>query len=240
MSFEQYLLAFLAGGLTVLNPCVLPILPIIFATAVTKHRYGPIALAAGLVLSFVVLVIFVDLVGFWIGLDADKFRFVGAVILILAGTVLVVPAIQAQLSAAAGPVANWTQRRFGGFEGAGWQGQFLVGLLLGLVWSPCTGPTLGAAMGLLAVGRDLGSVALILIVFGIGTTVPLIALGLLSRAVLLRWRERMMSFSRVGRYILGGALLVVGILIVTGLDRKIETYWVEHGPAWLSDFAVRF
>lgn len=240
MGFDQFLLAFLAGGLTVLNPCVLPILPIIFATAVTKHRYGPLALAAGLVLSFVTLVIFVNAVGFWIGLDADKFRFAGAIILILAGTVLVVPPIQAQLAAAAGPMANWTQRRFGGFEGTGWQGQFFVGLLLGLVWSPCTGPTLGAAMGLLAQGESLGSVALILAAFGIGTAVPLVGLGLLSRGALMRWRDKLMSFSRVGRYVLGGALLIVGILIVTGLDREIEAYWVQHAPDWLNDITVRY
>jgi cytochrome c-type biogenesis protein len=240
MSFEQFLLAFLAGGLTVLNPCVLPILPIVFATAVSKHRFGPLALAAGLTLSFVAIVIFVDVVGFWIGLDADKFRFAGAVVLILAGTVLVVPPIQAQLSAAAGPVANWTQRRFAGLEGSGWQGQFAIGLVLGLVWSPCTGPTLGAAMGLLAVGQSLGSVALILAAFGIGSAIPLIGLGLLSRGVLLRWRDRLMSFSRIGRYVLGGALLIVGVLIVSGLDRKIETYWLEHAPAWLNDITVRY
>ena len=125
-------------------------------------------------------------------------------------------------------------------KGAGWQGQFLVGLLLGLVWSPCTGPTLGAAMGLLAQGESLGSVALILAFFGVGTAVPLIALGLLSRGLLMRWREKLMSFSRVGRYVLGAALLVVGILIVTGLDREIETYWVQHGPGWLNDITVRY
>ena len=240
MSVGDILIAFLAGGLTVLNPCVLPILPIIFATAVSKHRYGPLALAAGLTVSFVAIVLFVNAVGFWIGLDADKFRIVGAVILILASAVLLVPPLQVQLAAAAGPVANWTQRRFGGLEGAGWQGQFGIGLVLGLVWSPCTGPTLGAAIGLASQGESLGSVTVVLLVFGIGTAIPLLALGLLSRAALMRWRDKLMSFSRVGRYVLGGALLVVGLLIVTGLDRQIETFWLENGPTWLNDLTVRY
>ncbi len=237
---DQLPLAFLAGGLTVLNPCVLPILPIVFATAVSKHRFGPLALAAGLTVSFVAIVLFVNAVGFWIGLDADKFRIVGAILLILVGIVLVTPPLQAQLAAAAGPVSNWTQRRFGGGEGSGWQGQFGIGLMLGLVWSPCTGPTLGAAMGLAAGGESLGQVALILTAFGMGTAIPLLLLGLLSRAALMRWRDRLLGWSRIGRYVLGGALLIVGILIVSGLDRQLETFWVQNGPAWLNDLTVRY
>jgi cytochrome c biogenesis protein CcdA len=240
MSFDQILLAFVAGGLTILNPCVLPILPIVFATAVSRHAYGPLALAAGLLVSFVAIVVFVNAVGFWIGLDADKFRIVGAVILILASVVLLVPPLQVQLAAAAGPVANWTQRRFGGLDAGGWKGQFGIGLVLGLIWSPCTGPTLGAAIGLAAGAESLGSVTLVLLAFGVGAAIPLLALGFLSRAAMMRWRDRLMSFSRVGRYVLGGALLVVGVLIVTGLDRQFETFWVEHGPTWLNNLTVRY
>lgn len=240
MSIDQVLLAFLAGGLTVLNPCVLPILPIIFATAVSKHRFGPIALAAGLVTSFVAIVLFVALVGFNAGIDADAFRLIGAVLLIAAGVILVVPPIQAQLVAAAGPVANWTQRRFGSFEGSGWRGQFGIGVMLGLVWSPCTGPTLGAATALVFAGESIGSATIVLIAFGIGTAIPLIVLGFLSRTALLRWRDRLMSFSRIGRYFLGGALLLAGLLILSGVDRQIETWWVQNGPAWLNDLTVRY
>jgi cytochrome c-type biogenesis protein len=240
MSFDQILLAFVAGGLTILNPCVLPILPIVFATAVSKHAYGPLALAAGLLVSFTAIVVFVNAVGFWIGLDADKFRIVGAIILILASVVLLVPPLQVQLAAAAGPVANWTQRRFGGLDAGGWKGQFGIGLILGLIWSPCTGPTLGAAIGLAAGAESLGSVTLVLLAFGIGAAIPLLALGFLSRAALMRWRDRLMSFSRVGRYVFGGALLVVGLLIVTGLDRQFEIFWVEHGPRWLNNLSVRY
>jgi cytochrome c biogenesis protein CcdA len=240
MSFGEFLVAFLAGGLTVLNPCVLPVLPVVFAAAISKHRYGPLALAAGLIVSFVAILLFVQLVGFGIGLDADKFRIAGAILLLVAGIVLLVPPLQEQLAVAAGPVANWTQRRFAGFEGTGWKGQFAIGLLLGLVWSPCSGPTLGAATGLAASAESLGSVTLVLIAFGIGAAIPLIALGLLSRAVLTRWRDRLMSFSRVGRYVLGAVLLIAGLMILTGLDRKIETYWAEFGPAGLNDLTVRY
>ena len=65
---------------------------------------------------------------------------------------------------------------------SGLAGQFAVGLLLGAVWSPCVGPTLGAASLLASQGKDLPQVALTMVVFGIGAAVPLILLGLLSRA----------------------------------------------------------
>ena len=84
-------LAFLAGVLSVLSPCVLPLLPIVLGTAQSEHRLGPVALAAGLALSFTIIGLFVATIGFAIGLDTSVFRLVSAVLLIAIGTVLLVP-----------------------------------------------------------------------------------------------------------------------------------------------------
>ena len=170
-------LAGLAGLLSVLSPCVLPLLPLVLGAAAAEHRLGPAALAAGLALSFVAIGLFVATVGFAIGLDAGLFRLVAALLLVLVGLVLMVPVAQTRLAAAAGPVSDWTERRFGGFSSAGLAGQFGVGLLLGAVWSPCVGPTLGAASLLAAQGRDLGSVAATMAAFGLGAALPLLGLG---------------------------------------------------------------
>src|SRR5262245_49343952 len=112
-------LAFLAGVLSTLSPCVLPLLPIVLGTAVSAHRAGPLALAAGLALSFVVIGLFVATIGFSIGLDTGVFRAAAAVLLMGIGLVLLVPRFQAQVALAAGPVSNWTEQRFGGFSGTG-------------------------------------------------------------------------------------------------------------------------
>jgi cytochrome c biogenesis protein CcdA len=138
-------LAYVAGLLTVLSPCVLPLLPIVLGAAASEHRLGPLALAGGMALSFTVIGLFVATIGFSIGLDADFFRAVAAILLVAIGVVLLVPNVQTRLAVAAGPVGNWTEQRFGGFATAGLRGQFGVGLLLGAVWVPCVGPTLGAA-----------------------------------------------------------------------------------------------
>lgn len=233
-------LAFLAGILSTLSPCVLPLLPIVLASALGEHRAGPLALAAGLAFSFVVIGMVVATVGFTIGLDAGVFRIVAGILLIAIGVVLLMPQLQAQFALAAGPVGNWTEQRFGGFSTAGLGGQFAVGLLLGAVWSPCVGPTLGAASVLASQGKDLGAVAVTMLAFGIGAALPLVLLGLLSREVMLRWRARLIAAGRRGKVVMGMVLAAAGLMIVTGADKAIETALVEASPVWLNELTTRF
>ena len=232
-------LAFLAGILSVLSPCVLPLLPLVLGAAASEHRLGPAALAAGLALSFVVIGLFVATVGFAIGLDAGIFRTGAAIMLVLIGLVLMIPAAQTRLAVAARPMSNWTESRFGGFSTAGLLGQFGVGLLLGAVWSPCVGPTLGAASLLASQGRDLGTVALTMFLFGLGAALPLLVLGSLSREVLMRWRDRMMGLGKELKAALGLILVVTGVIIVFGYDKILETALVNASPVWLTDLATR-
>ncbi len=233
-------LAFLAGLLSILSPCVLPLLPIVLGTAATEHRLGPVALALGLALSFVTIGLFVATIGFAAGLDAGVFRTLSAVILIGVGMLLLVPQLGAEVAAAGGPVSNWVEERFGGFAAAGLGGQFLLGLLLGAVWSPCVGPTLGAASILAAKGENLGQVTATMLAFGIGAALPLIGLGLLSREVFMRWRRRLMETGKGGKAVLGGFLIAIGLLVVTGIDKRLETLLVNASPAWLTELTTRF
>jgi cytochrome c-type biogenesis protein len=181
MAVGSLALAFLAGVLSILSPCVLPILPIVLGAAASEHRWGPAALAAGLAASFVVIGLFVATIGYSIGLDGDRLRYVAATLMIAIGVVLLVPRFQVQLAVAGAPLQNWIDRHFGGSPRSGVAGQVSVGLLLGAVWSPCVGPTLGAASILAARGSDLGVVGATMLSFGLGAGLPLAALGLLSR-----------------------------------------------------------
>lgn len=233
-------LAFAAGSLSILSPCVLPLLPIVLGAAVTQHRYGPLALAAGLAVSFTMLGLLIAVAGFALGLDASVFRYVAAIIMIAMGIVLLLPSWQTQLAAAGGPISGWADRRFGGFDAAGLGGQFAMGLLLGAVWSPCVGPTLGAASLLASQGKDLGQVAATMLVFGIGAALPLAVLGLLSRPVLMSMRDRMLSAGQFGKALLGVALLLIGLGIVTGADKLLEAALVAASPAWLTELTTRF
>ena len=233
-------LAFAAGLLSTLSPCVLPLVPIVLGAALAAHALGPVALAAGLAISFTVLGLLLALVGFGLGIDAGMFRFAAAAIMIVLGVILVVPSWQAQLAAAGGPVSGWADRRFGGFASSGLAGQFAIGLLLGAVWSPCVGPTLGAASLLASQGNDLPRVALTMAVFGIGAGLPLILLGLLSRATLMRVRSRLMSAGKFGKGLLGAAFILIGVAIVSGADKRIEAVLVDASPQWLTELTTSF
>jgi cytochrome c biogenesis protein CcdA len=240
MGIGSMVLAFAAGVLSILSPCVLPILPIVLGAAASAERLGPLALAAGLALSFTAFGLFIATIGYAIGINADVLRYAAAVVVIALGLLLTLPRAQAQLAAASGPIANWTDRRFGARTGSGLSGQFGVGVLLGAVWSPCVGPTLGAASLLAAQGQNLLQVGAIMFVFGIGAALPLLLLGLLSREALARWRNRLMSAGQAAKAGLGIALIVIGAIVLTGYDKSVEAALVAASPAWLTDLTTRF
>ena len=236
-----FALAFAAGLLSILSPCVLPLVPIVLGAAVTAHPLGALALAAGLALSFTGLGLLLALVGFGLDIDAGMFQIAAAGIMVVLGVVLLVPSWQARLAAAGGPVSGWADRRFGGSSASsGLAGQFAIGLLLGAVWSPCVGPTLGAASLLASQGHDLPQVTLTMAVFGIGAALPLALLGLLSRATLMRVRTSLMSAGKLGKGLLGASFIVIGLAIVSGADKRIEAALVDASPQWLTDLTTSF
>ncbi len=232
--------AFVAGVLSTLSPCVLPLLPLVFGAAVAAHRFGILALSAGLVVAFVGVGLFVATVGFAAGLDGGVFRWVAAILLGAVGIVLLSGRLAGRLAVATGRVSDGANRFLALLPGKGLAGQFLLGMALGTVWSPCVGPTLGAASLLASQGRDLGQVGLMMAVFGLGTALPLLIVGSLSREALKHWRGRMLRGADGGKKLLGGAALAISLLILTGADRAVETALVQASPAWLTDLTTRY
>ncbi|MDA9431475.1 cytochrome C biogenesis protein [Bradyrhizobium sp. CCBAU 51627] len=240
LPFVSMGVGFVAGMLSTLSPCVLPLLPLVLGPALAAHRLGVAALLAGLVLSFSGIGLFVATVGFAIGLDGDVFRDISAVLLAGLGGVLLSGALQQRFALATGGVSNAGSRFLARMTPTGIKGQFVVGVLLGAVWSPCVGPTLGAASVLASQGRNLASVAAVMVAFGLGTSVPLLIVGSLSRAALMRWRGKMMNAGRMGKLLMGGSAVAVAVLILTGADHALEAALVAASPAWLTDFTTRF
>lgn len=235
-----FALGYGAGVLSTLSPCVLPLVPILVATAMAQHRFGALALAAGLTLSFTIIGLFLATLGLSVGLDPGVVRQAAAVMLGVFGVVLLSARLQAlfvtltsRLGASPG---GWLQR----FQAQGWGAQFVVGLLLGLVWSPCVGPTLGATTALAAQGTQLPQVALLMLLFGLGAGTPLVLLGSVSREASMRLRGRLLTGGRYGKVLLGGVMLLIGVAIFTGLDKQFETWAVQASPDWLTRLTTRF
>ncbi len=223
-------LGFAAGALTILSPCVLPLVPVVLASAAQRHRFGPLALAAGLVIAFTGVGFLVAAFGAAIGLDSLLVRKIGAVVLCAAAIVLLTPPLQDRLAGMAAPLAAWAGQRQADFDGAGLAGQAAVGALLGVVWAPCVGPTLGAATVLAAEGKDLAEVAAVMLAFGLGIAAVLLMLAGLTRTLLARWRARMMSTGQTGKRILAALLLTIGVAILTGTDRQLEAAILDRLP----------
>ncbi len=229
----SYGVALAAGGLSTLSPCVLPLLPILLATAVAAHRLGPYALAGGLALSFAVVGVFIASLGVALGLDQGVFRQAAAGLLIAFGVVLLSSRLQEKFAMAASGLSGAGHNLLTRFTLDGLAGQFVLGLLLGLVWSPCVGPTLGAAVTLASQGQSLGQVALLMTLFGIGAGLPLVALGLVSRTAMNKLRSRLLAVGKFGKQALGGVMLGLGLLILSGADKAFEAWALQAAPEWL-------
>lgn len=235
-----YGLGYTAGVLSTLSPCVLPLIPILLGTAVAAHRLGPYALALGLTISFSVVGLFIAVAGASLGLDQETFRIVAAVILMLFGVVLLSVKLQERFATATSGLSTAGDNLLAKVNLDGLTGQFVIGLVLGIVWSPCVGPTLGAATTLASQGQQLSQIALLMLIFGLGAGTPLVVLGSLSRQAMIKLRGRMMSAGKAGKMILGAFFVAIGIAIISGFDKRFEAWVVEVSPAWLTELTVRY
>lgn len=235
-----YGLGLIAGALSTLSPCVLPLLPVLIASAVNAHRWGVVVLGLGLALSYMIVGIFLATLGASLGLDPETFRTAGAVVLAIFGLILLVPKLQALFARATSTFSNSGNQLLARVNCGGLPGQFFVGILLGVVWSPCVGPTLGAATTLASQGKSLGQVGLLMLIFGVGAAAPLVLLGSLSRATLLKFRGRLLSGGKYGKQLLGLFILGLGIMIATRVDKSFEAWILDHTPDWLIAITTKY
>ncbi len=232
------LLAALAGLLSLLSPCVLPLLPVLVASATAEHRLGPAALAIGLALSFTTMGLLVAIAGRGLNIEPETLRFASAVLLVAVGLVLALPILQNRMAAILTPLASVAGHVAHPVSGV--TGQFVAGLLLGAVWSPCVGPTLGAATVLAARGEDLATVALTMSAFGLGAGLPLLSFSLIPRQKTVRARSALLRTGKIGKIALGASMIIAGLLVVTRTDRALEAPVLPLLPQWLIALTTRF
>ncbi len=233
-----YALALAAGALSSLAPCVLPLIPILAGSALLAHRLGPLALAAGLGLSYAAVGLALASAGTLAGVDRDTLRLAGAAILVVFGIVLVAPGLQARFAGLAAGLGNAGQGWIGRLAPQGLPGQFAIGLVLGVIWSPCVGPTLGGAIALASQGEHLAEAAGVMLLFGLGAALPLVVLGGLSREAGRHLRGRLLAVGRHGKSMLGLLFLGLGALVATGADQIVEAWLLERMPDWLMELTV--
>lgn len=234
----ELLLAYGAGLLTLINPCVLPILPIVLATALQADRRGPVALALGMSLSFVGLGLGVASLGYALGITEESVVKTSAVMMIAFGLVLLVPRFSAVFATATAGFSAGADAQFDAIDRSGLRGQFLGGLLLGAVWSPCVGPTLGGAISLAWQGENLIWAGLIMLGFAAGVSTILLGLAYGARGVLQKRAHLMRRIARVSGPIMGLTFVAVGLGLLFQLNHVIDAWVLQIMPAWLVDLSV--
>lgn len=232
--------AYLAGLLTLINPCVLPILPIVLASSTHGHRHGPAALALGMSVAFVTLGLFVLVLGSRVGINETTMVTIGAWAMIGFGLILLVPGLSARFATATAGLSGSASMRMDALEPASLRSQFVGGTLLGAVWSPCVGPTLGGAISLASQGQSLSWAAAIMVSFAMGISSVILALGYGTREAIRSRRDAMQRLATRARPIMGAVFLLVGLMIVTRTHHVIESFLLDILPGWLIDLSVTF
>lgn len=231
--------AYLAGLLTLINPCVLPVLPIVIASALQADPRGPIALAAGMSLSFVTFGMIVATFGRALGLTDEVLANAGAVAMLAFGAILLSPALAIRFETALAGMsgrADATMPR----AGTGLGGQFVGGLLLGAVWSPCIGPTLGGAIALASQGESLLWAFLIMVFFAGGVATLILGIGLGGQGVIRARAQALRGIAARSRSLLGIVFIAVGLMILFRVHHIAEAWFIQNLPAWFVDLSITF
>jgi cytochrome c biogenesis protein CcdA len=234
----HFILAFCAGLLTFLNPCVLPLLPMIAAASVARHPLGPLVMMLGMTLAFTLAGIGIARLTSLTGLLPDDVAVVAGWVMMGFGLTMLLPQAQFGFARVMGPAAPGATRLIGQVEGRGFGSEAIAGALLGLAWSPCIGPTLGAAIGFAAEGRNLGQAAGTMAAFSAGAAMVMLILSYGARGIIARRKAALMAVAPRARKILGVGLVAAGAFIALHLDHLAERWVLEHLPAWFNDLSV--
>jgi cytochrome c biogenesis protein CcdA len=197
-------------------------------------------LAVGLAISYALIGTGLAWAGTAFDLDPSIFRNVGSAILGLLGMVLVSGGLQQRFASATAGIGDAGNNLISRIQLDGLWGQFFIGLILGVVWSPCVGPTLGAAVLVASQGTHLPQVALLMGIFGIGAALPIVALSYLSRSAILKMRGKLMLAGKTGKLILGVVMIFLSVLILSGADKPLEAWLVDLSPTWLTGLTTRY
>ncbi len=220
------LFAFLGGIVTILSPCILPILPIVLSGSVTGGKRRPLGVVTGFILSFTFFTLFLSSIVRSTGLSADSLRTVAVVVIAFFGLSLLIPALQ-----------TMTEKLFSRLSALGPKGQtgdgfvsgVLVGLSLGLIWTPCVGPILASIITLAATSTVGGNAVIITLAYATGTAIPLLAITLGGRNLLTSHPWLIKNTVRIQRTF-GVLMLITALFIFNSWDRKFQTFILEKFP----------
>lgn len=231
----QYGLGFSAGVLSLLAPCVLPLIPIVFRSAANSSKWGPVANAIGLTLSFTIFGILTSL--FSSIFDIDVIQKFGAALLILAGAVFIFPPLKDRLTNSLSGISNAGGNLQSKIKSNGFLSELMMGSVLGMVWGPCSGPTLAFAFGIATQADKALHASLIFFFFGLGAGLGLVVLGALFKRS-TKLVGKFMKYNKGINLFSGLISIALGVVILTGQLGNLEEWIISKLPEWLVQLSV--
>ena len=231
------LFSVLAGSLTILSPCVLPVLPFVTASSLRSHKWGPVALATGLLISFVGASILISSTGFILGLSPETMKIIAGVLMTASGLLFLSQKLSDAFATKLSGFSNLQASKNKNFSEL--MTEFINGLVLGIVWTPCSGPSLGVALGLAAKAGSIGQASLRLGLFGIGAVIPLLIFSYGAKSLFKNVRNNSKAISYFKKFF-GLLIMGFGLAIITGYDRSIEAFLIGVMPESFLTFITKF
>lgn len=222
------LFAFLGGIVTILSPCILPILPIVLSGSVTGGKRRPVGVVTGFILSFTFFTLFLSTIVRATGLSADALRFVAVFVIAAFGVSLLIPAFQILLERLFSRLTQFVPKQN---TADGFAAGIVVGISLGLIWTPCVGPILASIITLAATSTVGFNAIIITLSYALGTAIPLLAITAGGRTLLTRhpWLLKHTAHIQKG---FGVLMLITALAIYNSWDRQFQTYILEKFPAY--------
>ena len=220
--------AFLAGLVTILAPCIWPILPIILSSSVAnKGHKRPLGITLGIMLNFGFFTLAISYLVKIFHFDPNSLRFVAVFVIGFLGLTMVVPALSRAVEGFISRLSSYFGQR--SKQGSGFGAGFLTGLSLGIVWSPCAGPILATIATLAATGRVTFTVVLVTASYVTGVGIPLFIFAYGGQSVITRTRFLSAHLGRIQQGF-GVIMLLTAVAIYTNYDRYIETKLLNAFP----------
>ena len=215
-----FFFAFLAGIVTILSPCILPVLPIVLSGSLSGGKKRPLGIILGFILSFTLFTLFFTTIVRATGIPANILRIIAGIILLFFGTSLLVPSFQQFIEKLFIKLSILTPKNT---HRSGFWGGFLIGLTIGVVWTPCVGPILASVIALAATSQVTFTIFLITLIYSLGTAIPML-LVMYGSWNLLNKAPWLTKNTPAIQKIFGVLMIIFALLILTNLDQQIEGY----------------
>jgi cytochrome c biogenesis protein CcdA len=223
------LFAFIAGFVTILSPCILPILPIVLSGSLSGGKKRPLGVVAGFIGSFTFFTLFLSIIVRSTGIPADFMRNLAVVMVLVFGIFLVIPQAQVFFEKLVTKLSSLQKKP--SQSGDGFFGGVIVGSSLGLVWAPCVGPILASIITLSITAQVTFSAVLITLAYALGTAIPMLFITYSGRKIFTKVPWLLKHTTQI-QQIFGVLMVFTAIGLFMNIDLRFQKYILEKFPQY--------